>query len=56
MKFAILSTVYWIAGFGLMLHGITQLDPDTVTAGAGLFLLAFVLLVASIVDPDMGGR
>ena len=52
MKFAFLSTLYWVAGFGLMLHGITQLDPKTVTAGAGLFLLSFVLLVASIVDPE----
>ena len=56
MKFAILSTVYWIAGFGLMLHGITQPDPDTVLAGTGLLLLSFVLLVASIVEPEMGGR
>jgi len=52
MKFAFLSTLYWVAGFGLMLHGITQIDPNTVTAGAGLFLLSFVLLVASIVDPE----
>jgi len=56
MKFAILSLVYVVAGSGLMLHGITQPDPGTVLAGTGLLLLSFVLLVASIVDPDMGGR
>ena len=56
MKFAILSILYVVAGSGLMLHGITQSDPDTVLAGTGLLLLSFVLLVASIVDPEMGGR
>ena len=47
MKFAILSILYVVAGSGLMLHGITQPDPDTVLAGTGLLLLSFVLLVAS---------
>ena len=56
MKFAILSVLYVVAGSGLMLHGITQPDPDTVLAGTGMLLLSFVLLVAGIVDHEMGGR
>ena len=56
MMFATLSILYVVAGSGLMLHGITQPDPDTVLAGTGLLLLSFVLLVASIVEPEMGGR
>lgn len=50
MKFAILSIIYVVSGSGLMLHGITLSDPDTVLAGTGLLFLSFVLLVASVVE------
>ena len=49
MKFAMLSILYVVSGSGLMLHGITQSDPDTVIAGTGLLFMSFVLLVASVV-------
>ena len=52
MKFAMFSILYVVSGSGLMLHGITQSDSDTVLAGTGLLFMSFVLLVASVVEMD----
>lgn len=36
--------VYWFTGFGLLMHGIVTLNPDSTLKGVGLFILAMVMV------------
>lgn len=36
--------VYWFTGFGLLMHGIVTLNPDSTLQGVGLFILAMVMV------------
>jgi hypothetical protein len=56
MNFGVLSLIYWFAGFGLVMHGIVNLDPDSTLAGVGLFVLAVVMLAALIFDVPMANN
>tara|TARA_R100000773_G_scaffold42197_1_gene39266 strand:- start:2575 stop:2769 length:195 start_codon:yes stop_codon:yes gene_type:complete len=56
MNFGVLSLIYWFAGFGLVMHGIVELDPDSTLAGVGLFVVAMIMLAAVIFDVPMNNK
>lgn len=40
----LLPFIYWFAGFGLIMHGIVNLDSGSTWSGFGLFVLAMVMI------------
>ena len=52
MNFGVLSLIYWFAGFGLVMNGIVELDPNSTLAGVELFVVAMIMLAAVIFVPD----